>query len=171
MLGDEFYNCSSASQLLADKIVMKKLYYLVLVAGVVMISVALFRKGGDSANTANIMEGIEQDTEEDTEEDNVGENVDESTKDATENMMTDDDSRIMPSAGESFLEGVLQRSEDETRGNYKLVSGESDIYLKTSRDFSSLVGFQVLVIINGSRDNFELVDIQSRVAKDGYIRQ
>ena len=74
-------------------------------------------------------------------------------------------------AGRSYLEGVLYKSEDSGRGNFKLSSSEGDIYLKTSRDFSALIGFQVLVFVNGSKDNFELLDIQSKVTKDGFLMQ
>jgi len=71
----------------------------------------------------------------------------------------------------NVLEGVLRNSDDLSRGNFKLVSQYSDIYIRTARDFSMLIGLEVLVKINGGLDKFELLDIQPRVAKDGYILQ
>jgi len=74
-------------------------------------------------------------------------------------------------AGQKYLEGVLFRSESPVRGNFKLVSGEGDIYIKTSRDFNGLVGYQVIVVINGTKDNFELLDIRSKIEDSGYLLQ
>ena len=69
----------------------------------------------------------------------------------------------------SPLEGILQNSDDTSRGNFKLVSDQGDIYIRTNRDFQKLVGLEVLVLINGTLDNFEMVDIQPKIEKDGYI--
>lgn len=73
--------------------------------------------------------------------------------------------------GKKYLEGSLYKSEDLSRGNFKLSSDEGDIYIRTSRDFSALIGLQVLVRIDGTKDNFELLDIESKVAKDGFLIQ
>ncbi|OGN35057.1 MAG: hypothetical protein A3F98_00915 [Candidatus Yanofskybacteria bacterium RIFCSPLOWO2_12_FULL_41_8] len=70
-----------------------------------------------------------------------------------------------------YLEGVLYASEDMSRGNLKLVSDGRNIYMRTSRDFSRLIGLQVLVFIEGALDNFELIDIQPKLEKNGYILQ
>jgi hypothetical protein len=62
------------------------------------------------------------------------------------------------------LEGELQVSNDTKRGNLMLLLKDSDkvIYLNTSRDFSSLTGKQVIVTIDGSQDDFRLVDIKAK---------
>jgi hypothetical protein len=62
------------------------------------------------------------------------------------------------------LEGELKVSTDKKRGNYMLLLNDSDriIYLNTSRDFSSLVGKQVLISIDGSLDDFRLIDIKAK---------
>ena len=71
----------------------------------------------------------------------------------------------------SVLEGILRYSDDPFRGNLKLVSQYSDIYVRTARDFSSLIGLEVLVRINGTLDKFELLDVELKVTRDGYILQ
>jgi hypothetical protein len=66
----------------------------------------------------------------------------------------------MPNA----LEGELKVSTDKRRGNLMLLMNDSDriIYLNTSRDFSTLIGKQVSVTIEGSLDDFRLVDIKAK---------
>lgn len=119
-----------------------KLYYLMLGAGMVLIVFSMVRDRQGSLDITDL--GIDSDQEQETVKD---EQV----------------------AGKNYLEGVLYKSEDQGRGNLKLSSNEGDIYLRTSRDFSALIGFQVLVFVNGTKDNFELIDIQSKVAKDGFL--
>jgi hypothetical protein len=62
------------------------------------------------------------------------------------------------------LEGELQASNDKRRGNLMLLLKDSDriIYLNTSRDFSQFIGKDVAVSIEGSLDDFRLLDIQER---------
>jgi hypothetical protein len=62
------------------------------------------------------------------------------------------------------LEGELRVSTDKRRGNLMLLMNDSDriIYLNTSRDFSALVGKQVSVSIEGSLDDFRLIDIKAK---------
>jgi hypothetical protein len=62
------------------------------------------------------------------------------------------------------LKGQLQVSNDKRRGNLMLLLDDSDriIYLNTSRDFSSLIGKEVVVSIEGSLDDFRLLDIQAQ---------
>ena len=122
-----------------------KFYYLVLLAGVALMVMFFVRKHQDSSNVFNI----------------GGEDI------QKQEVSAGDKSDY----GNNYLEGILSKSEDPNRGNLKLISKLGDIYLRTSRDFSSLVGLQVLVIINGSHENFELLDIQSKVANDGFIMQ
>lgn len=139
---------------------MKKIYYLILVAGVVLITVAIVKKGESPNELAGDMEEIKEGEEQ----------VELSGEQNFPEIKVADGTKVINS-GQNYLEGVLYKSEDESRGNLKLTSNIGDIYMRTSRDFGSLVGFQVLVLINGTPDKFELLDIQSRVVKDGYIRQ
>jgi hypothetical protein len=62
------------------------------------------------------------------------------------------------------LEGELRASTDKKRGNLMLMVKDSDrvVYLNTSRDFSSLIGKQVVVTIEGSLDDFRLLDIKAK---------
>jgi hypothetical protein len=65
------------------------------------------------------------------------------------------------------LEGELRVSTDKRRGNLMLLMNDSDriIYLNTSRDFSALVGKQVSVSIDGSLDDFLLIDIKEKTSQ------
>jgi uncharacterized protein YpmB len=71
----------------------------------------------------------------------------------------------------NVLEGTLKTSTDSARGNLMLELLNSDriIYLRTSRDFSSFVGKDVAVTIDGTIDKFTLVDIQL-MSKDGKVK-
>ena len=117
-----------------------KLYFLVLVVGVGLIVGGLYYKNDkDSGAVAN---------------DGAPELKVEDTKGET---------------AKNYFEGVLNNSDNPNLGNLKLVSSEHEIYLRTTRDFSKLVGLQVMVLIDGTIEKFELVDIQSKVAGDSYI--
>lgn len=70
----------------------------------------------------------------------------------------------------NILEGALWTSGDKTKGNLVLINSEATIYIKTSRDFSNLVGKRVIVSVEGSSDAFTLIDIQENLTKDGYIK-
>ncbi|MBI2064493.1 MAG: hypothetical protein HYT62_00345 [Candidatus Yanofskybacteria bacterium] len=72
-------------------------------------------------------------------------------------------------ASQNYLEGTLNNSDNLSLGNFKLISSLGEVYLKTTRDFSKLIGLQVIVLINGTMEKFELIDIQSKVAGDSYI--
>ena len=64
--------------------------------------------------------------------------------------------------GTMTLSGELRASSDPARGNYLFVSGSNQIYIRTARDFSSLVGKQVEVTISGTLESFVLVDIKEK---------
>lgn len=70
----------------------------------------------------------------------------------------------------NYLEGVLEKTDNASKGNFKLVSGASVIYLRTSRDYSALIGNEVLVFIEGTLENFKLLDIQGKLEKDGFLK-
>ena len=76
------------------------------------------------------------------------------------------------SIGENIgaLEGVLWSSDDKAKGDLMLVSSTATVYIKTSRDFSDLVGKHVLVSIDGTLDSFTLLYIEENLAKDGFIQ-
>ena len=67
------------------------------------------------------------------------------------------------------LEGVLWSSDDETKGNLMLVNNNTTIYIRTSRDFSGLTGKYVIASVDGTLDNFTLINIEESFAKNGYI--
>lgn len=71
----------------------------------------------------------------------------------------------------NVLEGSLKASNDPARGNLmlELLNSDQIIYLRTSRDFSSLVGKDVAVTIEGTMEKFSLIDIQL-MTKDGSVK-
>lgn len=77
-------------------------------------------------------------------------------------LPADEDNNIQPSEDQAALEGVLETSNDLSRGNLMLLLLNSDriIYFKTSRDFSALIGKSVVVKIEGTLDSFRLIDIE-----------
>lgn len=70
----------------------------------------------------------------------------------------------------NYIAGILENSDDVNKGNLKLVSEAGHIYIRTSRDFNAFIGSQVLMLIEGTTDNFTLVNIEKRIEKDGYIQ-
>lgn len=118
------------------------LYLLVMLAGIVLIVMALINKKDESQEVVN-----------------EGENISEQT----------DMIKIDQTARVGSIEGVLNNSNDPSRGNLKLISGVGDIYVRTNRDFSDLIGLRVFVFFNGTFENFELVDIQTKIANDAFL--
>ncbi len=77
-----------------------------------------------------------------------------------EQTRTDDSKTSAETPG--MLEGTLQISNDLKRGNLMLVTPERVIYLFTSRDYSTLLEKQVRLEIEGTLENFRLVDIVAK---------
>jgi hypothetical protein len=59
--------------------------------------------------------------------------------------------------------GTLKPSNKPSSGNYMLITTDREIYIKTSRDFSSLLGKQVYVTYQGDVSSFVLGDILENV--------
>ena len=55
--------------------------------------------------------------------------------------------------------GTLKTSDNVSKGNLMLATKDRNIYLKTSRDFSNLIGKQVYVTYEGDLNSFVLGDI------------
>lgn len=70
----------------------------------------------------------------------------------------------------NYLEGRLEKSDNSSRGNLRLVSSLGEIYIKTERDFNFLVGYDVLISINGTLENFQFLNMEKRFEKNGYIQ-
>src|SRR3989344_6802900 len=70
------------------------------------------------------------------------------------------DEKEAPSETPGVLEGTLKISDDLKRGNLMLVASERIIYLFTSRDYSALLDKKVRLEIEGTLENFSLVDIK-----------
>lgn len=64
--------------------------------------------------------------------------------------------------GNITLKGELKASDNSVRGNLMLETDHTKIYLRTSRDFSALIGKKVEVTIKGTLDSFVLVDIKEK---------
>ena len=119
-----------------------KIYFSMLAVGVVLIVVAFANKSNKSPDN-----------------------------DITGNANFQEQNSLTDNSTANVTEGVLFASDDLSRGNLRLVSGVGDIYIRTARDFSNLIGLEVIVKTNGTLDKFELLDIQPKLAKDGYIHQ
>ncbi len=61
------------------------------------------------------------------------------------------------------LEGTLRVSNNSSKGNLMLMADESVIYITTSRDFSSLLGKNVVVSVDGTLENFTLLNIEENL--------
>lgn len=130
-----------------------RIYLFVLLVGVALTAWSVFFKDKNNLSDQELIKD-----ESAMEEDNK------------DNEMQGHDSGIVSGVTGSYLEGRLENSDDVVQGNYKLVSSSSQIYIKTGRDFSSYVGSDVLVLIDGTMESFTLLDIEKRVEKDGYIQ-
>ncbi len=62
-------------------------------------------------------------------------------------------------SNQTTWEGVLKASDNLQKGNLMLQTSDRTIYLKTSRDFSALIGKYVAVIYLGTLNNFTLLNI------------
>ena len=129
------------------KDVKTRFYLLVLLVGVALTGWSLFR---DQNLSFNIFEDKER-------------------QEDISSMDKNSDTDISSVVG-NYLEGQLQNSDDLNRGNLKLTSSLGEIYIRTARDFSALIGFDVLMTIDGTLDKFTLLSIEKRVEKDGYIQ-
>lgn len=70
----------------------------------------------------------------------------------------------------SALEGTLWASDNESKGNLMLVTGNAMVYIRTSRDFNNLKGKEVIISADGTLDNFVLINIEENLTKEGYIK-
>jgi len=59
-------------------------------------------------------------------------------------------------------EGALKLSNNPQKGNLMLKTQEYTIYIKTNRDFSSLVDKEVVVTYEGDLESFRLGDIKAK---------
>ena len=67
--------------------------------------------------------------------------------------------KIAP-AESNNLEGQLKISDDAKRGNLMLIMEDRTIYIFTARDYSQLLDKKVKLQIDGSLENFRLIDIK-----------
>ena len=58
-----------------------------------------------------------------------------------------------------YWEGMLQKSDNTSKGNLMLVMSDHTVYLRTSRDYSSLIGKKVEVSYQGDLNSFSLENI------------
>ncbi len=65
-------------------------------------------------------------------------------------------------ASEGGIEGKLMASDNKIRGNLMLVTPSQTLYIRTSRDFSALIGTTVVATIDGDVTNFRLLDIVAK---------
>jgi hypothetical protein len=60
------------------------------------------------------------------------------------------------------ISGLLKLSDNTQRGNLMLETAKEKIYLFTGRDYSKLLNTQVVLKINGTLENFSLIDITAK---------
>lgn len=125
-----------------------------LIAGVIIIILIIISATRSSDNNTNspVEQGQEQMQEQDgTSMLNEGETKNDNT--STSNSSTN---------GQLVREGTLLVSDDSKQGNYMVRTSNSIFYIKTSRDFSSLVNKEVTMTAKGTVEMFSLVDIVAR---------
>jgi hypothetical protein len=66
------------------------------------------------------------------------------------------------------IKGTLETTNNPTKGNYMIMVDGHMLYIRTSRDFSSLVGKSVNISYSGDMNNFVVKDI---VSADGTMMQ
>lgn len=125
-----------------------------LIAGVIIIILIIISATRSSDNNTNspVEQGQEQMQEQDgTSMLNEGETKNDNT--STSNSSTN---------GQLVREGTLLVSDDSKQGNYMVRTSNSIFYIRTSRDFSSLVNKEVTMTAKGTVEMFSLVDIVAR---------
>ena len=116
-----------------------KLYWGILVLGIVLAVSGLFYNN-DSNNIDSFVDNVDLTPDGKVKVDNLG-------------------SGIISGAVDYDVTGILQNSDNLNRGNLKVISSLGDVYIRTQRDFSGLVGFSVTLVTEGTLDSFKLVDI------------
>ncbi len=81
--------------------------------------------------------------------------IEEQGDESSSNQMTIKDS-------ENVWEGTLKNSDNTSKGNLMLVTKDHNIYIKTSRDFSQLLGKEVKATYEGSLESFRLGEIVAK---------
>ncbi len=97
----------------------------------------------------------------------TNQNQNENQEQETQNINSDSSSNPTPTPTETqntsmegnAWEGVLMESDNTNKGNYRLQTKDHVLYLRTSRDFSSMLGKEVKVTYEGTLENFVLGDI------------
>jgi hypothetical protein len=67
-----------------------------------------------------------------------------------------------PATGNLTFEGRLEASDDASKGNLKLVTSGNPLYLRSSRDYSSLYGKDVIVHASGTATGFRFESIEAK---------
>ena len=84
---------------------------------------------------------------------------------SADNSKLDSNEEIIPTSDSSqgnTIVGILKTSDDMQKGNLMVVTTEHNIYLHTSRDYSSLLDKEVVVTIDGTEHSFSLIDIKAK---------
>jgi hypothetical protein len=82
----------------------------------------------------------------------------------SDDSSSEDDTPATVEEVPNALVGELLASDDKKKGNLRIRLADSGriIYLNTSRDFTALIGKQVQASIEGSIDDFRLLDIKEK---------
>lgn len=142
---------------------MKSIIIFLLLVLAVVAGIWYFKgsKDDNSDNSTTQQQNSNSSSSDNSNSSNSNSSSDSETQDST--SASDSDDTVVQEVPNG-LEGQLKVSNDSNRGNLMLLLKDSDriIYLYSSRDYSSLIGKNVLVTIDGSLDDFRLVDIKEQ---------
>ena len=83
-------------------------------------------------------------------------------KDQNGGMMDKDGSNMKGSMSGDAWQGTLKASNDPSKGNYTILVNGHTIYLKSSQDYSALIGTPVMVHYTGTMDSFKVNSISAK---------
>lgn len=124
-----------------------------IIAGVIIIILIIISVSKNDSKTTTENSATTQ-TEEQT-LDTGDKNAENTTTNKPESIKTENSS----TTGNLIREGVLLASDDSKQGNYMVKTQNSVFYIRTSRDFNSLLNKEVKMVANGTVEKFSLVDI------------
>ncbi len=124
-----------------------------IIAGVIIIILIVISVSKNDSKTTT-----ENSTTTQTEEQNI-DSVDNSKENTSTNKPESIKTENTSTTGNLIREGVLLTSDDSKQGNYMVKTQNSVFYIRTSRDFNSLLNKEVKMVANGTVEKFSLVDI------------
>lgn len=74
---------------------------------------------------------------------------------------SDESVKVTPDANTSSLRitGILKKSDNDSKGNYLIISNNQYLYFRSSRDLSSMIDKKIIATGTGNTTMFRLTDI------------